>query len=100
PPPSTSTPSLHDALPIFKEVGNDPRMAYLEKETAVIRFGSEGKRAAKRLAQQVDGAQMQKDDRSTKTVSLVLGSKWDGLKPKSEDRKSTRLNSSHVSISY
>lgn len=68
----------------IKEVGNDPRMAYLEKETAVIRFGSEGKRAAKRLAQQVDGAQMQKDDRTTKTVSLVLGNKWDGLKPKSE----------------
>src|SRR5207249_7467010 len=25
---------------------------------------------------------------------------WNGLKPKHKDRKSTRLNSSHVSISY
>lgn len=67
-----------------KKTGNDPQMAFLEKEVAVIRFGPEGERAAKRLAQQVEGVQMQKDDRSGTTVDLVIGNKWDGLKAQSK----------------
>lgn len=64
--------------------GNDPQMSFLEKETAVIRYGPEGERAAKRLAQQVDGVQMQKDDRSSVKVDLVLGNKWTDLKSETE----------------
>lgn len=64
--------------------GNDPQMSFLEKETAVIRYGPEGERAAKRLAQQVDGVQMQKDDRSSVKVDLVLGNKWADLKSETE----------------
>ncbi len=64
--------------------GNDPEMTYLEKDAGVIRFGPEGERAAKRLAQQVDDVQMQKDDRSSTKVDLVLGNKWSDLKSESD----------------
>ena len=68
----------------IKSTGNDPQMSYLEKETAVIRFGPDGQRGAKRLAQQFDGAQMQKDDRKGSKVDLVLGNKWSSLKSESQ----------------
>lgn len=64
-----------------KKTGNDPQMSFHEKEVGVIRFGPEGERAAKRLAQQVEDVQLQKDDRSGATLDLVIGNKWDGLKP-------------------
>ena len=63
-----------------KDTGNDPQAAFLEKEVAIIRFGPEGQRAAKRLAQQIDGVQLQKDDRNSVKVDLILGSKWSDLK--------------------
>ncbi len=59
-------------------------MTFLEDEVAVIRFGPEGQRAARRLAQQIDGAQLQKDDRTSTKVDLVLGNKWSRVKPASE----------------
>lgn len=66
------------------ETGNDPEMSYLENDVAVIRYGPDGERGAKRLAQQVKGAQMQKDDRSGSTVDFVIGNKFKDLKPASE----------------
>lgn len=75
---------LEDRGFTIKSTGNDPEMSYLQKEVAVIRFGPEGQRAAKRLAQQFDGAQLQKDDRSSVKVDLVLGNKWSKLKSESE----------------
>ena len=74
---------LEDREFTVKSTGNDPQMTFLEDEVAVIRYGPEGERAAKRLAQQVKGVQMQKDDRTSAKVDLVLGSKWSDLKPKS-----------------
>lgn len=68
----------------ISSTGNDPQMSFLEKEVAVIRFGPEGERAAKRLAQQVEGAQLQKDDRSSSKVDLVLGNRWSALKPQGD----------------
>ena len=68
----------------IKSTGNDPQMTFLEDEVAVIRFGPEGQRAARRLAQQIDGAQLQKDDRTSTKVDLVLGNKWSRVKPASE----------------
>ncbi|WP_068261766.1 LytR C-terminal domain-containing protein [Janibacter limosus] len=62
------------------KTGNDPQMSFLEDEVAIIRFGPEGQRSAKRLAQQISGVQLQKDDRTDATVSLVLGNKYKGLK--------------------
>lgn len=66
-----------------KSTGNDPEMSYLEKEVGIVRFGPEGERAAKRLAQQVDGVQLQKDDRKSAAVDLVLGNRWKDLKAES-----------------
>ena len=68
----------------IKSTGNDPQMTFLKDEVAVIRFGPEGQRAARRLAQQIDGAQLQKDDRTSTKVDLVLGNKWSRVKPASE----------------
>ena len=62
------------------KTGNDPQMSFLENEVAIIRFGPEGQRSAKRLAEQISGVQLQRDDRTDATVSLVLGNKYDGLK--------------------
>ncbi|WP_338748679.1 LytR C-terminal domain-containing protein [Janibacter alittae] len=67
-----------------KKTGNDPQKSFHEKEVGVIRFGPEGERAAKRLAEQVEDVQLQKDDRSGSTLDLVLGNKWDGLKSQAE----------------
>ncbi len=67
----------------IKATGNDPQMSFLEKEVAIIRFGPEGQRSAKRLAQQIEGAQLQKDDRTSRKVDLVLGNKFERLKPES-----------------
>lgn len=67
-----------------RSTGNDPEMSYLENEVAVIRFGPEGERAAKRLAQQVEGAQLQKDDRSSTKVDFVIGNKFSDLKSASQ----------------
>ena len=67
----------------ISSTGNDPQMSFLEDEVAIIRFGPEGQRAAKRLAQQISGAQLQKDDRTSAKVDLVIGNKWKGLKPES-----------------
>ncbi len=67
-----------------KKTGNDPQNSFHENEVGVIRFGPEGERAAKRLAEQVEDIQLQKDDRSGTTLDLVLGNEWDGLKAQSE----------------
>ncbi|MDN5717361.1 MAG: LytR C-terminal domain-containing protein [Janibacter sp.] len=65
------------------KTGNDPQTSFLEDEVAIIRFGPEGQRSAKRLAEQISGVQLQKDDRADASVSLVLGNRYDGLKPAS-----------------
>lgn len=76
--------TLEDREFTVETTGNDPEMSYLENDVAVIRYGPDGERGAKRLAQQVKGAQMQKDDRSGSTVDFVIGNKFTDLKPASE----------------
>ena len=49
-----------------------------------IELDFEVQRAAKRLAQQVEGVQLQKDDRTSTKVDLVLGNKWSRVKPDSK----------------
>lgn len=71
---------LEDRGFTVKSTGNDPQMSFLEDEIAIIRFGPEGARSAKRLAEQIKGVQLQKDDRDTTKVDLVLGSRWTALK--------------------
>lgn len=66
------------------ETGNDPRATFLDKDVAVIRFGPDGKRAAERLSEQVEGARLEADDRSGKRVDLVIGNRFKGLRPETD----------------
>ena len=67
--------ALEDREFTVKKTGNDPQNSFHKNEVGVIRFGPEGERAAKRLAEQVEDIQMQKDDRSGTTLDLTsLGS--------------------------
>lgn len=76
--------ALEDREFNVKKTGNDPQNSFHKNEVGVIRFGPEGERAAKRLAEQVEDVQMQKDDRNGTTLDLVIGNEWDGLKAQSE----------------
>lgn len=65
-------------------VGNDPQGSFLDKDVAVIRFGPDGQPAATRLAEQLDGARLEKVGREGETIDLVLGSGFNGLKAETE----------------
>src|SRR5699024_11636069 len=69
------TLSLHDALPIFKGLAPDTRRARYRRRRDVLIAASAG----------------------TGLAALAFAAMQH---PVAEDRKSTRLNSSHVSISY
>lgn len=68
----------------IRAVGNDPQASYLEDEVAIIRYGPEADGAAKRLAQQIDGATLKKVDRDEVSVDLVIGNDFQGLKAETE----------------
>src|SRR5690606_39721791 len=86
------TLSLHDALPIY----HHERQAHLLGELAAQEGGMlrdrHGLDLPRPLAEQPLRAeqQHQDEDHQAEGVAIVVG----------EDRKSTRLNSSHVKISY
>src|SRR5437870_10856327 len=83
------TLSLHDALPILQHPQEQDRMlgtarlAALQIENAVLRVGLSWSSLAKALGRPAE---------PRRWAILYLGS--------AGDRKSTRLNSSHVAISY
>src|SRR5699024_12535779 len=77
----TSTPSLLDALPIFSRQQVRPRLGWLRNLPTV---------SAKTVQQ----------TRMVTKLQKVLNLRVRRRKVLSSDRKSTRLNSSHVSISY
>src|SRR5207253_9355657 len=93
-------PSLHDALPIFvgplreaAEIGSRPEHAddreLVGAETDLLadRVGVGKEREVRRLSE---------DDQLPAMIDLAR----DEEAPHLQDRKSTRLNSSHVAISY
>src|SRR5699024_12179856 len=85
-PPQSHTLSLHDALPIFGEPGTDRGTHFL----GVLRGGHlAGADRPDRLVGDHGAGSVLGGDACVGTVHLGEG-----------DRKSTRLNSSHVSISY
>src|SRR5438270_7007886 len=79
------TLSLHDALPISSDVVRDPQFAALE---SIITLDDE----------ELGPIKMQN------VLFRMLGTpgrvRWSGRRIGQEDRKSTRLNSSHSQISY
>src|SRR5690606_41514107 len=99
-PAHTSTPSLHDALPISdrlgvplerQDVGGDP-----VEEPAVVadddRAAGEG---GERVLQGPQGIDVEVVGRLVEQEHVA-----GALDQPGQDRKSTRLNSSHVKISY
>src|SRR5690606_41591240 len=84
PPTAIYTLSLHDALPIY---GN--RMTYYGRWTYKFEEAARQGAAAALIIHDDEGASYGWD---------VVKNSWSG--PQFEDRKSTRLNSSHVKISY
>lgn len=62
------------------KIANDPRHAKVSG-VAEIRYGAKGKAAAQLVAAQLSGAKLVKDARRTAAVDLVLGAKYQSLKP-------------------
>src|SRR5699024_12392065 len=91
PPPTASSPSsLHDALPIFRPGAGDPPLCRRGRRTR-------GGRGDERNAAHPLGAGLH---HRTQSQGLHLADVPRAEPPGHRDRKSTRLNSSHVSISY
>src|SRR5690606_39886694 len=90
------SPSLHDALPISRissdelVVRNDPTLSARVKRGLVGR----GARCAPSAAEERDGPSFSFERRPALVTHPAPGM------TKARDRKSTRLNSSHVKISY
>ncbi|HEX3003105.1 MAG TPA: LytR C-terminal domain-containing protein [Angustibacter sp.] len=61
-------------------IANDPKHAKIPG-VAEIRYGAKGTAAAQLVAAQLAGAKLVKDARRTAVVDLVLGAKYQGLKP-------------------
>src|SRR5690606_41191192 len=93
PPPRTPTPSLHDALPIL-----DPEAALARRDDRPAFHGTVGDlEVAVRHLQVVGrevGVAVRHDDEQQ------VDGRPGGDLSRGQDRKSTRLNSSHVKISY
>src|SRR5206468_12162885 len=98
PPPELSTPSLHDALPIFS--WRDPKVSLLDLQYHDIR---PDRGIYYRLVQR-GGVERITDDESIERAKHVppqtTRARLRGAAPGGRDRKSTRLNSSHDQISY
>src|SRR5207249_9031234 len=90
-PPTTqpSTLSLHDALPILTRIRDPRHPGILIRVTELKRDGPLF------AARQVNGK-----PRYQKLAPEVTWVSLGNTEKESQDRKSTRLNSSHVSISY
>src|SRR5699024_12380632 len=98
-PPDISTLSLHDALPILLEY------AVLEEKTAAVtahhnELSAQIKAAEKRMAEIAVLRTHIINYAKTREVYVAYRKAGYSKKFLAEDRKSTRLNSSHVSISY
>src|SRR5207249_9331890 len=96
PPPEHSTLSLHDALPIYGIsivhyywIGAVPAMVFLGIVMMPFYYGSRVRSVPEYL--------LRRYDRKTHLVNAIIFVLSSVL---IADRKSTRLNSSHVSISY
>src|SRR5690606_41441028 len=95
-PPAPHPPSLHDALPICTAITEELGLP-LEKVTAE-HFGTAKRVRITKDATTIVGGKGQKkaiDERVAQIEVQIKATKSDY-----EDRKSTRLNSSHVKISY
>src|SRR5439155_25697855 len=94
PPTQISTLSLHDALPIFK--ANGRRRTLISLTHGTMANAMPQALGAKRAFPDRQVISMSGDG----GLSMLLGDLLTAIQEKIPDRKSTRLNSSHVAISY
>src|SRR5699024_12812862 len=94
-PTSTLPPSLHDALPISRsrQLCSSPPWHVNTLPTPCAQYPTTSSTATPTVSTQPESAWNAYESLSTSTPSVLAHGK-------SKDRKSTRLNSSHVSISY
>lgn len=76
---STVAQAMKDRGFTVKKVGNDPEKKWYPKDTAYVRYGAAGEPAARTVAAQVPDAVLREDERTDRTVDLVLGAKYDKL---------------------
>src|SRR5207244_7050294 len=95
-----TTLSLHDALPIFEDDADAVLVQVVDQEHEVLgravaarRGEVAGDLVAPRLVERVLHDRHELDMREAHPAHVIR-------QPRSEDRKSTRLNSSHQIISY
>src|SRR5207253_10187998 len=100
PPPPPYPPSLHDALPIYRPLGVASPLEEREDALAHGELADAGAHRAHDAGHLVAGAEGQG------RLRLILALHDEDVgevapdRAHVEDRKSTRLNSSHVAISY
>src|SRR5207302_11402772 len=96
-PPATHPVSLHDALPIF--IGTGKRVGKTAVTAHVARLLARDRRVV--VVSMGRGGPAEPELVSTPpTLDDLVARSRAGRHAASEDRKSTRLNSSHVKISY
>src|SRR5207249_10035962 len=93
PPTDIYTLSLHDALPIYRVLVEQLR------KVAEARVASGRGSTQDALQAEVELGHLEHDRVMLETEKTTIAARINGLLHR-EDRKSTRLNSSHVSISY
>src|SRR5207249_11272009 len=100
PPPTLYPPSLHDALPI--SIPKTTRVAILWNPTNPVKVADarEVQTAGSALGIRVLSVEARNASDLEPGFAAMARERVDALLVSDEDRKSTRLNSSHVSISY
>src|SRR5207249_5200145 len=88
------TLSLHDALPISIKEG----IAWVQKRCAMKILGLFDTKRDSCLDQAI--SQVREDQPDAESLAASARRVWQQIQAGEGDRKSTRLNSSHVSISY
>src|SRR5690606_42025003 len=92
------TLSLHDALPIYQSFTYSKR--FVETDQYEISLSNDASKNRDRITYQVNVVKDQRPSISVNTYSDTVLYKRVVLGGMIGDRKSTRLNSSHVKISY
>src|SRR5690606_40459220 len=96
-PPAPPPPPLHDARPICEAAGDAALAGHVEAALSQVGYHAE---EAGIIAARLTSSASDEDDPASRTELAMKLKARTRLGEDAEDRKSTRLNSSHVKISY
>src|SRR5207245_7874292 len=99
PPNKTQHPPLHDALPLFARASENRARQSAKRSHAKPRKVEQVNGCVRR-ANELDGRIAITGPARRRSFYFAIGIARDPAAARSQDRKSTRLNSSHGSISY